>query len=164
MPSDGQRARDAKGRGVRSLTIDRLAGAVFALFSLAVLWETREIPFGYLAEPGPGAVPVLLALTLLVCSIVMIAGGRAGDRVADIRWTEWRHAVAILGACAFMALALERLGYRLTILIALLVLVSIVERKGWIAGAVFASSFSLGTHYLFNTLLRVPLPQGPFGI
>ena len=134
------------------------------MFSLVVLWETRKIPFGYLAEPGPGAVPVLLALTLLVCSIVMIVGGRAGDGVADIRWTEWRHAVAILGACAFMALALERLGYRLTILIALLVLVSIVEKKGWIAGAVFASSFSLGTHYLFNTLLRVPLPQGPFGI
>lgn len=149
---------------MRPLTIDRLAGVVFASFSLLVLWETRKIPFGYLAEPGPGAVPVLLALTLFVCSTVMIVGGRAGERVAEIRWTGWRHAVAILGACAFMALALERLGYRLTIFIALLALVSVVERKGWIAGLLFAGGFSLGTHYLFNTLLRVPLPQGPFGI
>jgi hypothetical protein len=149
---------------VRSLTVDRLSGALSALFALLVLWETRKIPFGYLAEPGPGVVPALLALTLLACSIVMIAGGRAGDRVADIRWKEWRQALAILGACAFMALALERLGYRLTIFVALLLLVSIVEKKGWIVGVVFAGSFSLGTHYLFDRLLRVPLPQGPFGI
>jgi hypothetical protein len=28
---------------------------------------------------------------------------------------------------------------------------------------VFAAGFALGTHFLFNTLLRVPLPPGPFG-
>ena len=77
--------------------------------------------------------------------------------------SEWRHALAILGACAFMALGLERFGYRLTILIALLLLVTLVECRGWIAGAVFAVGFSLGSHYLFNTLLKVPLPRGPFG-
>ena len=149
---------------MRSLTIDQVAGAVFAAFSLLVLWESRKIPFGFLAEPGPGVVQTLLGFILLVCSITVIIGGRSSERVASVRWTEWRHAVAILGTCAFMALALERLGYRITILIALLVLVSIVERKGWIAGIVFATSFSLGTHYLFNTLLRVTLPQGPFGL
>ena len=149
---------------MRSLTIDQVAGSVFAVFSLLVLWESRKIPFGFLAEPGAGAVPTLLALTLLVCSVAVVIGGRSGKRAADVEWTEWRHAVAILGTCAFMALALERFGYRLTILVALLVLVSIVEKKGWIAGVVFAAAFSFGTHYLFNTLLRVPLPQGPFGL
>jgi hypothetical protein len=149
---------------VRSLTIDQLAGAFFAAFSLLVLWETRKIPFGFLAEPGPGAMPTLLAFTLLACSIALFIGGRAGKRVAAVRWTELRHAVVILGICAFMALALERLGYRLTILVALLVLVSILEKKGWIAGVVFAGCFAFGTHYLFNTLLQVPLPKGPLGL
>lgn len=149
---------------MRSLTIDQVAGSVFAAFSLLVLWETRKIPFGFLAEPGPGAVPTLLAFTLLACSIALVIGGRSGTRAAAVKWREWRHAVAILGTCAFLALALERLGYRLTILIALLVLVSVVERKSWIAGFVFAGCFSFGTHYLFNTLLRVPLPPGPFGL
>ncbi len=149
---------------MRALTVDRAAGILFAAFSVLVFWESRKIPFGTMAEPGPGALPVLLSLILLACSVAVFRGGRVGERLADVRWTEWRHAVAILGTCSFMALALERLGYRLTILIALLVLVSIVERKGWLAGVVFATSFSLGTHYLFNTVLRVHLPQGPFGI
>jgi putative tricarboxylic transport membrane protein len=140
-----------------------VAGSAFAAFALLVLWETRSIPFGFLAEPGPGAMPTVLAVTLLVCSIAVAIGGRVGKRMAAVQWTEWRHAVAILGTCAFIALALERLGYRLTIFIALLALVSIVEKKGWVAGVVFAGCFSFGTYYLFNTLLRVPLPQGPFG-
>ena len=148
---------------MRSLTIDQVVGSVFAVFSLLVLWETRKIPFGFLAEPGPGAMPTLLAFVLLACSVAVVAGGRSGKRVAAVRWPEWRHAVAILGACSFLALALERLGYRLTIFVALVVLVSVVERKGWIPGTVFAALFSLGTYYLFSTVLRVPLPQGPFG-
>ena len=148
---------------MRALTVDRAAGAVFAALSVLVLWESRAIPFGTLAEPGPGALPVLLALTLLACSVTVFVGGRAGERLANIRWNEWRHAVAILGTCAFMALALERFGYRVTIFVALLALVSLVEKKGWIAGTLFAGSFSLGTYFLFNTLLRVPLPKGPWG-
>ena len=40
-------------------------------------------------------------------------GGRA-RRLAELGWSEWRHAVAIFGACAFAAWGLERLGYRLT--------------------------------------------------
>lgn len=149
---------------MRSLTIDQLVGSAFAAFSLLVLWETRSIPFGFLAEPGPGAMPTLLAFTLLVCGIAVVIGGRSGKRIAEVQWTEWRHAVAILGTCAFMALAIERLGYRVAIFVALLVLARVVEKKGWVAALVFAGGFSLGTHYLFNTLLRVPLPQGPFGL
>jgi len=145
------------------VTTDRLAGTVLTAFAILVLWESRALPFGSIREPGAGAVPVLLALILLICSLAVIVGGPNLYRLAAIEWTEWRHAVAILGTCAFMALALERLGYRLTIFVALLALLSLVERKGWTAGTVFAVVFSLGSYYFFNTLLRVPMPQGPFG-
>ena len=148
---------------MRALSVDRAAGIGFAVFSLLVLWESRAIPFGTMAEPGPGALPVLLAIALLVCSIAMFVGGGVGARFTEIQWSEWRHAIAILGTCAFMALALERLGYRVTMFVALLALVSVVEKKGWIAGILFAGAFSLGTYFLFNTLLKVPLPRGPFG-
>jgi putative tricarboxylic transport membrane protein len=146
-----------------TLTSDRLAGAVLAAFAILALWESHKLPFGTIRDPGPGAVPVLLALTLLVCSVAVVLGGAAAHPVAGIPWTEWRHAVAILGACVFMALALERLGYRLTILVVLLALVTLLEKKSWVVGGVFAAGFSLGSHYLFNTLLKVPMPQGPFG-
>jgi hypothetical protein len=150
-------------RGPGSLTTDRLAGLVLAAFAIVVLWESRTLPFGTIWEPGAGAVPVLLALILLVCSLAVVVGGAIARPVGAVRWTEWRHAVAILGACVFMALALERLGYRLTILVALFGLLTLIEKKGWVVGVIFAVVFSLSSYYLFNTLLRVPMPQGPFG-
>jgi putative tricarboxylic transport membrane protein len=145
------------------MTTDRVAGTGLAALALLVLWESRALPFGTIRDPGAGAVPVLLALVLLLCSLAVVAAGAAAPSVAALPWTEWRHAVAILGACAFMALALERLGYRLTILLTLLALLTVVERKGWIVAAVFALAFSLGTYFLFGRVLRVPVPQGPFG-
>jgi hypothetical protein len=105
---------------------------------------------------------VLLALTLLICSLAVI-GGASARPLSALQWPEWRHAVAILGTCAFMALALERLGYRLTILVALLALVTLLEKKSLVVGVVFALGFSLGSYFLFNTLLKVPMPQSPFG-
>jgi hypothetical protein len=81
----------------------------------------------------------------------------------SVRWTEWRHALAILAACVFAVLAIERLGYRLTVLLMLVFLVKVVEKRGWILSLVFASSLGFGSYYLFYTTLRVPLPQGPWG-
>jgi putative tricarboxylic transport membrane protein len=77
---------------------------------------------------------------------------------------EWRHALAILVACAFAALALERLGYRLTIGAALLFLLAVVERKRTAGALLFAAAFAAGSFILFDTLLRVPLPRGPWGL
>lgn len=143
------------------MTTDRLAGAALAAFAIFVLWESRTLPFGTIRDPGAGAVPVLLAAILLVCSLAVVLRGATAPPVSAVEWTEGRPAAAILGSCVFMALALERLGYRLTILITLLALLIFVERKGWVVGAAFAIGFSLGSYLLFNTLLNVPLPQGP---
>jgi len=71
--------------------------------------------------------------------------------------------VAILGACAFAALGLERLGYRLTVAAMLGFLVGVVERRSLVTTVVLMVAFALGTFFLFDTLLRVPLPRGPGG-
>ena len=39
-----------------------------------------------------------------------------------------------------------------------------VERKGPVATLLFSVGMAAGTFYLFDTLLRVPLPRGPFGL
>src|SRR3989454_10765390 len=108
--------------------------------------------------------PVVLALALLVFAILVGAYGGASRALGAVGWSEWRHAAAILGTCAFAALALERLGYRLTMGLALAFLIGVVERKGVILTLVFAVAVAAGSYFLFDTLLRVPLPRGPFGI
>jgi hypothetical protein len=145
------------------MTIDRVGGAGLVLLALFTLWESRKLPLGTVQNPGPSYVPVLLALLLLGFGLVVIAMGRGSARVAAAGWGEWPHVVAILGCITFMALALERLGYRITIAVALAFLLGVVERRGLLTTVGFAAAFSGLTFYLFATLLRVPLPRSPWG-
>jgi O-antigen ligase len=64
----------------------------------------------------------------------------------------------------FAAWGLERLGYRLTMALVVIFLLMIVERKGWALGLVLTVAMAWGSFFLFDTLLRVPLPRGPFGL
>jgi Tripartite tricarboxylate transporter TctB family len=147
------------------LTIDRVAGSALALVALGIMEETwrLSLPLGSLRNPGPGYAPVLLALILLMFGGGLAAFGVGSIRFATLAWTEWRHAVAILGVCAFAAFALERLGYRLTVAAMLAFLLGVVERQGLLVTVVLMIAFSLGTFFMFDTLLRVPLPRGPGG-
>jgi len=144
-------------------TTDRLAGLLLLLFSLGVMWETRVLPLGSLHRPGPGTTPLLLAIALAAMGILVALGGAGAPPLASLEWTERTHALAILAGCAFAALALERLGYRLTVGILLVFLLGVVERRRLATVAAMALGLSLGTFFLFQTLLRVPLPRGPLG-
>ena len=146
------------------LTVDRVAGAALAVFAAAVLWESRRLPLGSVSSPGPAYMPVVLAALLLVGGTIIAVFGGGSAPAGSIGWHEWRHTVAIFGACAFAALALERLGYRLTIFIALVFLLGVIERKRAVPTLVLAVAFAAGSFLLFDTLLRVQLPRGPFGL
>jgi hypothetical protein len=146
------------------LTVDRVAGAALAVFAATVLWESRRLPLGSVSNPGPAYMPVVLAALLLVGGTIIAVLGADSAPARSIRWREWRHTVAIFGACAFAALALERLGYRLTIFIVLVFLLGVIERKRAVPTLVLAVAFAGGSLFLFDTLLRVQLPRGPFGL
>ena len=145
------------------LTTDRVAGGALVVVALVVLWESRRLPLGSLRHPGPAYMPLVLAIVLLGLGALLIVLSGKAPSLASVGWTEGWHALAIFVVCAFAALALERLGFRTTIALALAFLLGVVERRGMIFTAVFAVVFAGGAFLLFDTLLRVPLPRGPFG-
>jgi putative tricarboxylic transport membrane protein len=146
------------------ITSDRLIGGALAVLALFVLVESRKLPLGSLRNPGPAYLPVILALLLLGVAVVLVVAGRRAPGLGALGWFEWRTAVAILAVCAFDALALERAGYRLTMTITLLFLLGLVERRGVLVTVLVAGGLAFGSFFVFETLLRVPLPRGPFGI
>jgi putative tricarboxylic transport membrane protein len=152
-----------RGGRLGGLTVDRAAGLGLVAVGVFVLWECRVLPVGTLRVPGPALVPVALGLLVLGFGALIVARGAGAPPLASAGWAEWRHAAAIVGACAFAALGLERLGYRLTLGLALVFLVAVVERRGLAPALVFAAILAGGSFALFDTLLRVPLPRGPLG-
>ena len=145
------------------MTTDRVSGAVLVLFALLVILASRDYPPGTFRLPGPAFVPVLLAALLLIFGVLLVFTSSRAPQLSSVSWIEWRHAGAIFAACVFAVFATERLGYRLTVLLILVFLIKIVERRSWAQTLLFAFGLAFGSFYLFYTLLRVPLPEGPLG-
>jgi len=127
------------------------------------VWERRVLPLGTPGNPGPGYFPLLLAILLMILgSLVFILGSRAA-LMKSVKWTEAKTAVAILGCAIFATLGLEKIGYRITMMLILAFLFGVVERlKVWQV-LVLTLSLALGTFWLFDGFLRVPLPRGGLG-
>jgi hypothetical protein len=146
------------------MTTDRLAGATLVLMGIVTIWQSRAFPLGSLHRPGPAYMPVVLAILMIAFGVAVYVMGSRARGVAEVGWHEWRHAIAIFGACAFAAWGLERLGYRITMAVVLAFLILVLERKGWVLGFAVTIVMAWGSFYLFDTLLKVPLPRGPFGL
>ena len=147
----------------KKMTIDRLSGAFLVFLGLFVIWERRVLPLGTTSQPGPGYVPLILALLLLIFGVILIAQGKGSKPLRSLKWEEAPHATAILGCCLFITLFLEVIGYRLTMLIVMGFLFGVMERNKWWLALILTFGFSLGTFWLFDSLLRVPLPRGEWG-
>lgn len=145
------------------LTGDRVAGLILIGIAALVAVETRVLPLGSLANPGPGYAPLLFAAILAFLGAI-VSMRRGGTLLAEMRWGEAKHAGFILATIAFAALAIERLGFRLTMLAILVFLLGAVERRPPLAVALVSFALSFGAYYLFWDVLRVPLPTGPFGV
>ena len=144
-------------------SMDRISGTVLLFFALLVAWEGRVLPLGSLHNPGPGYMPTLLAFVLAALSVLIIIFGRSSPPFASLQWGEGKHALAILAACAFAALTLERIGFRLTMVLLLVFLLGAVERLKPFLVLSVAVGLSLGSFWFFNGLLKVPLPFSPLG-
>ena len=142
---------------------DQIAGLMISLAGAYAGWETLKLPLGSLDNPGPGYMPLILSVLLFALGLIVASAGGKSQPLAEIRWPELRHAFAIFGTCVFAALAIEPLGYRLTVAVMLIFLVGVIEKKPPLAVILVSAGMAIGSYWLFATLLKVPLPPGLLG-
>ena len=148
-------ASGGAAHGVRS---DHVAGIVIVLIALAVGWQNRAYPLGSLSEPGPGYVPLLLACALAVFGLLIALRAGSSPLFNTIDWSESRRGIVMLLACGVAVFALERIGYRLTMIALLVFMLGVVERKRPLPTLLVACGFAFLSFFLFATLLKVQLP------
>jgi hypothetical protein len=141
---------------------DRVAGGVLCVTAALLTWQSLRLPLGSLHDPGAGYLPLVLALLMGALGLLLAAWPGRAPRMDAVIWPEARHAVAILGVCGASAVLLERLGWRITSFLLMAYLLGRVERQKWWVTLLLALGLSLGSFYLFATLLKVPLPVEPF--
>ena len=145
------------------MALDRLSGTVLVLLGLFVVWERRVLPLGTHNQPGPGYFPLLLAILLIIFGGILIARGGLTRAFRSLSWLEAPHAIAILSCSVFATLFMERVGYRITMIIILGFLLGAMERIRLWQALTLTLGLALGSFWLFDSLLRVPLPRGGWG-
>jgi putative tricarboxylic transport membrane protein len=150
---------------------DAVWGALLILFSAAILVHVQAFPTIPGQKVGPALFPGVLAACLAVCGVLLVVKGMAarGEGGDGARWLAldgWtrsrRHVVAfaaVIGVNVFYILVVGKLGFLLTGPIYLLTLFMVfgVRLKSALPLAVL---MTLGVHYAFYKLLKVPLPWG----
>lgn len=143
---------------------DQFSGLVLLVLALSVGWMNLEYPLGSLQEPGPGFMPLLLAIFIGAMGLLIALWGLKSDPLAAIEWPEAKRALVIMAGCIVVSFALEPLGYRITIFAFLIFFLGVLERRRPLPTFLVALGFSLISFYVIGDLLHVQLPRSPWGI
>jgi putative tricarboxylic transport membrane protein len=150
---------------------DAVWGVLLLVFSAVLLVHVQSFPRIPGQQVGPALFPGFLAVALAVCGALLVIRGLAtrrawGERAEWVAFAEWTRSgkhvlafVATIGVNVLYILAVDRLGFIPlgVIYLGVLFLVYGVPVK-WIVP--LAIVMTLGIHYAFYKLLKVPLPWG----
>ena len=151
------------------------AGTFLVLFA-GPIYLSSKLPLLDALGPGPGFFPLILALLGVVLSLALLVqlvrqpdaavGAPDPDASEDLvpdRSAMFRIVgIIVLLLAAFTAL--DPLGYRLTALVFITLLLLVLGVRNYIAIALVALALSFGVFHSFYYWLKVPLPIGAFGL
>jgi putative tricarboxylic transport membrane protein len=146
-----------------TLRADHVAGAAFVAFGVLVIAMSGDLPFGDLAMPGAGFMPILISAMLIIFGFVLILRAAESQPFARIDWSDSKHAALVLlitGAAVFLY---ERLGFVITMSLMMVGLLVIIERRNVVRAVIFAAAVTVITFLSFEYVLQTPLAEGPFG-
>ena len=139
---------------------DHVGGGAFVAAGLAVLALSQDLPFGTLASPGAGMLPVLVVGFMMAFGLMLVVRARSSPPLASIAWDDYPHALRVLVVAAAAVAAFIALGFFVTMALLLFALVFGVERKPLLPSLAFSVGVVAIAYTLFSLLLKTPLPRG----
>jgi hypothetical protein len=141
---------------------DHVAGGAFAAAGLLVFAMSGDLPFGTLASPGAGMMPKLVLTLLIGFGLILTLRARESPPLADIAWSDFPHAATVVVVSTVATALYTVIGFVLSMTLLLFVLLYFIERRKLWHSAAVSIAVTAGSYYLFNTLLKSPLPPMPF--
>lgn len=142
------------------LRTDHVAGAAFVALGAVVLATSGDLPFGSLAAPGAGMMPITIAALMIVFAAFIAASASASPPMASVDWSDRNHAGLVVLITGLAAAAYRPLGFLLTMSLLVFSLLVIVERRRPLVAAAYAIGLTLFAYWLFGKALRSPLERG----
>ena len=161
-----RREQDAPAREEWLRQLDLLFNAVWLLVGVAVC--ATSLSLGVLGPSGPdsGFFPLLAGLAMAVGASLLLATRAHAHSDFEPFFpepTSLRRVLFVLATMVAMVAALPWVGFNLSGILGMPLLIRTVGRPSWIFSVLFGLVSTLVVFYVFNTLLGMTLPRGPFG-
>ena len=142
----------------------QITGVLIAAFGIFLTWQGTMLRIESDFGPGPGFFPFWIGIGLTVLAglwSLRMAFGKTDPAAGSILPPRKNLIIlaAVIGALIAFMLLLRPIGFNLAMLLLLLTLFFVLDRKhaGVKIGVALTGSF--GVHWVFETLLAVPLPD-----
>lgn len=149
---------------------DLIPAIIWIILGIAVAIGSYRLKLGNLANPGPGLMPFLLGIALLVCSFPVLIHSflkmmRKTEQEEKIIWSEidFKKLVIVLTSLIGYAVILEKIGFVTTTFLLLSILFKTVDSQKWFSVLIASILTVIITYFLFVVILKVELPSGFLG-
>ena len=143
------------------------AAAAWLALSLFVTWAGWDLGIGTVAAPGSGFLPFWAGLMMCGFSLAVLwsAVREGGPSLASL-WTgvRWGNVVLMIASLSVYAALLETLGFLMSTIPLLLVLLRGVDPVPWRTAIPIAVISTLGVWWVLKRALLIQLPAGMFEI
>lgn len=149
--------------------IDRYIGIVLVSFGMLVFIKSFTYPFGSLRSPGAGFFPLFFSILLITLAAIIVAGSflKKNKKISSDSFFESKDGfkkilLALLSLVGFR-FALPQIGLALTTFLFILFLGKFLANYKWKTSGALALIVSIFSYFIFQSLLKIPFPEGVFG-
>ncbi len=152
--------------GGLNMNKERGGALFFIVVGVYALFLAIKLPFGTLAKPGSALFPFALSICLIMVGLLLFVSAKGNERVRisleSIRGAKKLLQTILITIC--FIIALERLGYLITIFLYLFILFLWICQYRWWIALVLSGCFAPASWLFFGKILDLQLPVGPWGL
>jgi putative tricarboxylic transport membrane protein len=147
---------------------DQITAIVMLLFSAYVVLASSRMSLYTEFAPDYGFFPFWLGILMGTLSVLLFVNGstRPAVKTDNVVLPErgiMINVVLILAGLGLYAFLMEQIGYILDTLLLVILLVGVVEREKWYKALIITVLMTALLYVIFQIILGVSLPKGPFG-
>jgi len=109
---------------------------------------------------GPGVVPALWLIAILIFSILLLTKALFGKEEKDPPWGHLKKVAAFIIMTILYIIVMQFIGYYLATIIYLILGMYYLSYRNWTVMVSIAAGWVIFSYFAFYRLLYVPLPKG----
>ena len=144
----------------------RYPAIFFILFSIYVCIVSYRLGLGSLHKQGSGFMPFWSGVSVGILAAIVLIQDFVSRRATEENREKvaWKSIALSLFFFLVYILVLEPLGYIISTVLFVGIILKAIERKGWFLSSWVAVVMALVSYYIFKVWLQAELPKGLLGL